>query len=120
MDQGRYTKYSTRRIPSPKRIVRIPGSFDDRNRYIRCWHCGVIVDLDRYTGNSPGPGTVISDFGTGQYTPDDSLALLGTLDTELAILSTGPDGTADNSTYTPRMAEAVPGACWFCGCTNLL
>ena len=110
------------------------GSFEDSNRYIKCWNCGFIIDTNRLSAGD-GSGIVVEDF---DFEPDRYVSdyekywhglesdLTGvnydiTMDTPCSagcILLNGPDGNVVTSFYTPRTAKAGSG-CPFCGTRNL-
>lgn len=115
MDRGRYTRYHTSRLPHRKRCIPVDGSFEDRGKYRRCWNCGFIVDMDRYSGNSDRLGTTQEWFAHGTSLALDIFGSLGVL------VELKPDGTAltEDESYEMRKPEVTAG-CSFCGCTNLL
>lgn len=39
--------YHTKKVPTHRRSRFVPGEFEDRNRYFRCWNCGFIIDSTR-------------------------------------------------------------------------
>ena len=122
MERGRYTSYSQRQTPHRKRTIHLSGSFEDRNKWIRCWNCGFIVNVDRDLGDPEQSGVEITDAivqaqtlemgGTAPNCSMDNLDMVGTLIKEDA------SGTAITDYYTPRLAQ-VSRNCPFCGCGNL-
>jgi len=122
LERGRYTNYSTTRTPHRKRTIRVSGSFEDRNKYIRCWNCGFIVDTERDLGDSERSGNYETDavvyaqpLNFGGTNPISSMDRLDTIGT---IIKNGPDGNPITDYYTPRLPEVAKG-CPLCGCTNL-
>jgi hypothetical protein len=122
VEQGRYTRYSKSKLPKRKRTIRVPGSFEERNKYVRCWNCGYIVNTERDLGSSDRDGNYSEDFpvyGVAVANSGNSPLLgLDTLNNIGIILQNGADATADTDYYTPRMPKVSHG-CPFCGVTNL-
>lgn len=122
MERGRYTSYSQRQTPHRKRTIHLSGSFEDRGKWIRCWNCGFIVNVDRDLGDPEQPGVEITDAivqaqtlemgGTAPNCSMDNLDMVGTL------IKQDASGTAITDYYTPRLAEVSRG-CPFCGTNNL-
>jgi hypothetical protein len=52
MEQSRYGKYKQRKTPEHRRSIFLPASFEDRNKYFRCWNCHGIVNFGRVTGSN--------------------------------------------------------------------
>ncbi len=121
MERGRYTKYSQMRLPRRKRRIPVPGSFEDTNKYIRCWNCGFIVNVDRDLGDSERTGNYETDVIIPAQPPEGSGSTTITID-QLnmvgLIIENGLDGNAITDYYTPRNALVSRG-CKFCGVTNL-
>lgn len=121
MERGRYTHYSTHRTPKRARRISIPGSFEDKGKYLRCWNCGFIVDVDRDCGDSERSGNYETDFtieagplkgsGSTPYMELDGLNMIGTM------IINGPNGDPITDYYTPRLPQSSRG-CKFCGVTN--
>jgi len=122
LEKGRYTVYQERKYPTRKRRINVPGSFEDKGKYIRCWNCGFIVDLDRDLGDPNRSGNYETDTiiesqpqtGSGSDTilGMDTLSMIGVL-----ILN-GLDGNPITDYYTPRIPLVSKG-CPLCGCENL-
>jgi len=121
LETSRYTNYSQRKTPHRKRRINVPGSFEDKNKYIRCWNCGFIVNTDRDLGDPERSGNYETDAVVNAQTlvmggtnPDcsmDTLSMVGTL-----ILNDAA-GDAITDYYTPRLAEVSKG-CPFCGVSS--
>jgi len=115
----------THRKPLPKKLrsKKLPGSFEETGKFIKCWNCGSTIDTTRNISGS-GHGVRHEDFpiedlnviGGGE--PKDIVLTMDTLSMEGVILENGPDGNPITGYYTPRKSVAVSG-CWLCGCRNL-
>lgn len=122
MQKGTYTTYHKTRLPKRKRTITLKGSFEDRNKYIRCWNCGFIVDTDRDMGDPERSGCYQTDAvvyaqtlamgGSNVESVIDGLGIIG--------VSLRNDNAGDDIEryYTPRKPEVSKG-CPLCGCTNL-
>uniref|UniRef100_A0A6M3JL02 Uncharacterized protein n=1 Tax=viral metagenome TaxID=1070528 RepID=A0A6M3JL02_9ZZZZ len=121
MEQGKYTRYSQSTLPKRKRTVRVPGSFEDKNKYLRCWNCGFVVNTERDLGSSDRDGNYQEDFavvGQSVTGSGDSIVLgMDTLDMVGIILKNGADGDPITEYYTPRVAKVSHG-CALCGVTS--
>lgn len=126
MTESIYRRPIRRRLPRQKKTIYLRGADEDRNKWIRCWNCGFIVNVDRDLGDPEHSGIQVSDaaieanppFGTGDV--NNTLSILENFDmVGLSLKNDAPDGTATTTIYTPRISEAVRG-CKFCGCCNLL
>jgi hypothetical protein len=123
LEKGRYTTYSTKHWPTRRRRIDIPGSFEDKGKYIRCWNCGFIVDTDRDMGDQNQSGNYETDMvvesqsrtGSGSDTliSMDTLGMVGVL-----LKNDGQDGNPVTKYYTPRIPQVSKG-CPLCGCTAL-
>lgn len=122
---------TTRALRSRKRVAYLPGTGEDRNRYVRCWNCGFTVDLNQYVGGDAS-GIQVTEYVTdsviGTEAAQQYLLENGEINIESyneipdeigTIIETGPDGEEVTDYYTPRFAEAV-GGCPFCGCRNAI
>lgn len=122
MDKGRYTAYSTTRLPKRKRTIALPGSFEDSGKWVRCWNCGFIVNVDRDLGNQESAGNYETDFYFEAVSPAGSgespIIVMDTLDQVGPCIVNGLDGDPVTDYYTPRMPQVSKG-CPLCGCANL-
>jgi hypothetical protein len=114
------------RLPRHRRSYRIWGAEEDRGRYIKCWHCGFLIDTFR--------GLNVSDTNGNSYTqtvgsnnsiptaPPDKVYVH-----EIQEYQGSFDGVSGNDkvsigSMTPYIAYAIDtsvGACPLCGTTNL-
>jgi hypothetical protein len=123
MSRSVYIKTHRQKLPRHKRSQRLRGSFEDSNRWIKCWNCGFTIDLTKVSIGGRG-GIEVRDFSyenqdiVDSGDPNNILLTLDTLNMEGVILEDGADGSAITDYYTPRIAVAVRG-CPCCGCTNL-
>ena len=122
MERGRYTSYSTRKTPHRKRTIQMSGSFEDRNKWIRCWNCGFIVNTERDLGDPEQSGVLVTDAIVQAQTlcmgGSDPQCSMDTLNGVGTMIENDASSTAITDYYTPRLASAIRG-CPFCGCTNL-
>jgi hypothetical protein len=125
---SRYIRLKQKSLPSRKRVRKVHGAFEDKDKYFKCWNCGSINSIERNIGFD-GNGIFITD-PTISSSVDTRLYPNKTVDCyqiinigtsglmELVILENGPDEEAIEIYYTPRQTESVKG-CWFCGATNI-
>ena len=122
MERGRYTSYSTRKTPHRKKTIHLSGSFEDRNKWIRCWNCGFIVNTERDLGDPEQSGVLVTDAIVQAQTlcmgGSDPRGSIDTLNGVGTMILNDASGTAITDYYTPRLASAIRG-CPFCGCTAL-
>ena len=122
MEKGRYTVYAKMRLPKRKRRIAVPGSFEDTGKYIRCWNCGFIINVDRDMGDPERTGNYETDMIVAAQSPvgsgDDIQLGLDTLSMVGVLLIDGPDGNPVTDFYTPRIPQVARG-CPLCGCTSL-
>jgi len=123
MSSSRYISVRRDKIPKHKKSKKVFGSFEDSNRYIRCWNCGFINDLSRLA-LSGSNGISVRDFAienqdVGNSGDENNISItMDQLDMEGVLIENGADSNPITDYYSPRMAVAVRG-CAFCGCTNL-
>lgn len=121
METSRYTRYSTTRFPKQKRTIRLQGSFEDRNKWIRCWNCGFIVNTERDLGDPEHAGTYQTDVNVDSPNPmgsgTDPIITIEGLNT-IGLIENGKDGEPITDYYTPRN-PLVNRGCPFCGTNNL-
>lgn len=119
---SRFRKYFRTTLRKRKRKIKVWGVDEDTGKYIRCWNCGFIVNVDRDLGDPDRNGTVFSDVVMADLPPphregyDDQqyvTAMSDTLDMKSTLID-----PAQDIQYTPRLSTVVRG-CPLCGCTNL-
>jgi hypothetical protein len=115
--RSRYIKTDRRPLPKKPRSKKIFGSFEDSNRWIRCWNCDAPLDTQ---GNRVLSGSVSGNIYFDVVIPVEiyeggpqSLEITG----ETVLPQLGPDGLPI-PTYTPRQVT-TPRGCWRCGTCNL-
>lgn len=110
-------------MPKHRQSQRLPGSFEDSNRWIKCWNCGFVIDKDRLT-KSDQMAFSITDYpfeNTEVRASGDELNIILTqegIDTVGAMIQNGPDGEPITDYYTPRICKPLNG-CPFCNVVNL-
>lgn len=127
MEQSRYGKYQRTKLRRHLRSRVSQGSFEDRNKWYKCWYCGYEFDITKINGNSEFGGEY-QLMQTDTSSPDSlsTLTSISTLDTPYnTFISIGPSGiTSDDvnkSTYlthTPIYQAMVSSGCPSCGCGN--
>jgi hypothetical protein len=122
LERGRYTTYATRKLSGRKRTIQLSGSFDDHGKYIRCWNCGFIVNVDRDLGDPERSGNYQTDVIIASQSPTGSgttpICTIDKLGSAVVLIENGADGDPITDYYTPRLPEVARG-CPLCGCTNL-
>lgn len=122
MEKSSLTSYSQFRYPKRKRTIRLKGSFEERNKYIRCWNCGFIVNTERDLGDPAYSGCYQNDpIVSAHSTVENGIAPVVTMervDMVGVLIINGQDGDPVNDYYTARN-PLVSRGCPFCGCTNL-
>lgn len=121
MERGRYTNYSKTRLPRRRRSKQLSGSFEDHGKWIRCWNCGFIINLDRDLGDPERSGNYQTEViipspspagsGTTPLSMFDSLSMIGNM------IGLDNTGSAITDYYTPRNSEVAKG-CPLCGTNN--
>lgn len=123
---SRYIKTKKSPLPKLKRVRKVYGSFEDTEKYFRCWNCGTINDIARAVGfdgngiqvtdviipSSPSTLLRMNDLSTEQK------ITIGISNLELVMIKNGLDGDPIETYYTPRVTESMRG-CFFCGVTNI-
>ena len=129
MEQSRYGTYRQSRTPRHPRSKMLQGSFEDRNRWIRCWNCQSINDLDRLSGDPERAGNIYLDDIEPSTIPilqgDDpingySIALnlactFDTLDQVGTLMELSPDGVTPLPVTLREVKVETPSGCWLCG-----
>jgi len=118
MEQSRYGKYKQVKTPEHKRSRFLPASFEDRNKYFRCWNCNFICSMNANRGKNKYPSTTtVSESSV--LSGDENLAV-GVLKT-FNSLGVGLELAADGDTaeiYSTVFVDS-PVTCPFCGTNNL-
>ena len=120
--RSRYIRSSRNKLTKKIRSKEVLGSFEDANRWYRCWNCGFILDIT-ITQTDGKSGNVFTDFSFERDLFESVSAKQLTIDSVsngtilFANFPTQPDGTAIPE-YVPRKSQAVRG-CPLCGTTNL-
>jgi hypothetical protein len=119
MSRSKYIRTQREKLPRHKRSERLDGSFEDSNKWIKCWNCGFVNDLTKVTLGE-GSGIEVTEIVVpyDPYVSGDVRITLDTLTMVGVLLENGPDGNPITDYYTPRIAKAVRG-CKMCGCQNL-
>jgi hypothetical protein len=133
MEQSRYGKYRQRRTPRHPRSKYLQGSFEDRNRWIRCWNCQSINDLNRLGGAQEKAGNIYfddiepseipilqgDDPINGYFTSLNLACTLDTLDMCGNLMELGPDGVTPKPVEIREVVAQANRGCWFCGESDL-
>lgn len=123
MEKGRYTHYSQRRTPQRKRTIHLSGSFEDKNKYIRCHNCGFTVNTERDLGDSGTSGNYETDALVYSQSlvmgGDSTIMIMDRLGMAGTLILNDANGNSVTDYYTPRLPQVNKG-CPFCGCTNLI
>jgi hypothetical protein len=138
--KSRYIKTERHQLPKHKRSEKLYGSYEDSNKYIKCWNCGFILDITRIiTGDgngvqpidatpscsvpiqspaiSGGLGNTTVSYVSPVFSESGGLLTINEISADYVLLQ--EDGGGDPlPTITPRLPQAVQG-CSFCGCKNL-
>lgn len=123
MEQSRYGKYKQVKTPEHHRSVFIPASFEDRNKYFRCWNCGFIVNADRVSVSDKNGNEYIDPVKVSQTSvlSGDEMLTVASLDSifdQIGVaMKLAADGT-NAKVYSVVFTDA-PRGCPLCGCTNL-
>jgi predicted RNA-binding Zn-ribbon protein involved in translation (DUF1610 family) len=60
MERSKYISYHRGRSPRKNRARVVQGSFEDRNKYYRCWNCGFIFDIEQVSLGGERTGSYIA------------------------------------------------------------
>jgi len=122
LDRSRYTDRTTTRLHSRKRTIALPGTGEDSGKWIRCWNCGYIVNVERDMGDTERSGNYEADFPFEALPPSyygtEPVIVLETLNQVGTVILNGPDGEPITDYYTPRV-PLVSHGCPLCGCANV-
>ena len=124
MEQSKYGKYKTRRIPPHRPSKQLEGAFEDRGKWFKCWNCGQIINIEKENGDPERDGLyyiVDIDPSPNPVSSGDPYNLLSTMDvfTDIGVgMEIGPDGVTPKEIYR-NFKHQVSGGCAFCGCMNL-
>jgi hypothetical protein len=118
--KSRYIKTERHQLPKHKRSEKLYGSYEDSNKYIKCWNCGFILDITKViTGD--GSGIQLTDATPSYVSPvfggSEGLITINEISADYILLQEDGGGNP-LPTSTPRLPQAVQG-CSFCGCKNL-
>jgi hypothetical protein len=122
MEQSRYGKYKQKKAPEHRRSIFIPASFEDRNKYFRCWNCHGIVNYDRVTG-ADRDGNEYTDptrVSPSSVLSGDDMLTVASMETFNQIgvaMVAASDGTA--AAVDSTVIVDTPRGCPWCGTTNL-
>jgi hypothetical protein len=133
VEKSKYVKYQQLHTPQHRRSKVVQGSFEDRNRYYHCWHCGQFLDITKITGNAETGGSyqmvqIVPSmppgwWGNYQTDQDIALNLQSTLDPfGHSFVSLQADNNGDPipiSEANVMDAETTTGVCSLCGTANL-
>ena len=123
MEQSRYGKYRQKKTPEHRRSRFLPASFEDRNKYFRCWNCGFINNSDKISSSDRDGNEYLDPIRVSQNSvlSGDDMLTIASLDSVFdqigVAMVTASDGTNAN-VYSPSKVE-TPRGCTFCGCANL-
>ena len=123
MEQSRYGKYKVRKLPRHRRSQELPGSFEDKGKWYKCWHCGQIINIERENGDPERDGLYYTEGISPSPNPvgsGDPLNVLSTMDvfTMPGIgMELGPDGNPKE--IYEVFEHHVSRGCAFCGTMNL-
>ena len=105
----------------------LKGSYEDANRWIRCWNCGFINDrsklsLPNRSGASPHWEQISDTERVCSGDPNKAVITNQFIEVEgeppAVLLQTRNDGETKIDYYHPFLPRVVAG-CAFCGRTNL-
>jgi hypothetical protein len=144
--RDRYHRYRQRKIRKESRTLPMPGHVDygdgkDSGKYYRCWHCGVVCDIDReelgdgeskdgvsYTvydaalssdsQDSSENITPIHQGANEDGVNDDVYALSTMLTVRTGHVIMENDAAGDPKTVRVNYTPDVSSGCWFCGTLN--
>ncbi len=108
-----------------KRVRILKGSYEDENRWYRCWNCGTRIDSQKVpSGDSTADYVILEDysetayFSTGDICQDgrDALTQLACLEGNTALLELGPDGEPKTIRHDFKIVGTL--GCPGCGILN--
>ena len=120
--KSRYIRTQRTKLPKHKQSRHLFGSFEDKNRWIKCWNCGFVIDTQRLSKSDQMVFSVTDyPFENTDVALSDELSVKITMD-EIDMVGTmlqnGPDGLPVTDYYTPRICKPAKG-CPMCGTVNL-
>ena len=122
MERSKYISYRKGRSPRMPKAKVMPGSFEDRNKYYRCWNCGFIFDIEQVSlgGERQGSYTAPPDdpvYNETANTGDRSCVIGFDTPFELAGISR-IDSAGDVIEPVVLGAHKVSQGCPACGTTS--
>jgi len=96
--KSRFVKIIRWKLPRHRRSVKLPGAEEDSGRYLKCWHCGFLIDTQLGLVKIDGHGNSYSQPGTND-----------TITTNLE----------SSHTYEAYNIDTAIGTCPLCGTANL-
>jgi len=123
MEQSRYGKYKQKKTPEHRRSVFLPASFEDRNKYFRCWNCGFINNSDRLSSSDRSGNEYLDSTRVSQSSilSGDDMLTIASLDSifdQIGVAMVAASDGTDAEVYSNEKVE-TPRGCRFCGTTNL-
>jgi hypothetical protein len=115
--RSRFIKTDRRPLPKKPRSKKVFGSFEDSNRWIRCWNCNALLDTE---GNRTLSGDTDGNIYSEVIIQND-ISVTGSIIMELTgntVLMKVDGGGNALPIYTPHTVT-TPRGCWRCGTTNL-
>ena len=123
MEQSRYGHYHNTKVRGHKRSRVVPGSFENRNRYFKCWNCGFVYDRNQVTTGLDNESRYQTEgvyYGFPALSGDPlSVQMIWESPFQIGtMMELGPDEVTPKTIVATRQHHAGPG-CPLCGTTNL-
>ena len=123
MEQSRYGKYKQKKTPEHRRSRFLPASFEDRNKYFRCWNCNFIVNYDRVSSNVTNGNEYLDTLRISQSSilsgdPMLTTASMDSIFNQIGVAMVSASDGSDAPVYSVSSVD-TPRGCPNCGTTNL-
>jgi hypothetical protein len=123
MEQSRYGKYRQKKTPEHRRSRFFPASFEDRNKYFRCWNCGFIVNYDKVSSSEKDGNEYLDPIRVSKSSvlSGDDMLTVASLDLVFDQIGVAMVAASDGSNAEVYSVSSVdtPRGCPFCGTNNL-
>jgi hypothetical protein len=118
--KSRYITTHRQKLQRKPRSTRLYGSFEDSNKWYKCWNCKFVFDITKLSLGD-GSGITVTDTtieaASKELFGDPNKLLLG-IQGSTTLLKLGADGNPVLDYYSPAQANATAG-CPNCGTKNL-
>ena len=117
---SRYIKTHRQKLQRKPRSTRLFGSFEDSNKWYKCWNCNTPYDITKVSLGD-GTGITVTDTTIEAFSKDlsgDPNKIIVGIQGSATLLINDAEGDPVLDYYSPAKTEATAG-CPTCGTKNL-